>query len=139
MGDRFSTGLINITAVWAGVAGAITNTPVLWTLSAGKRAVIRKLRWRNRTGGAGNLIIGFGDRTVAGSLFRQVFPWIMMVNGIDDGLDEDLLPIMGNYPQGFCVDTTAVTGTAGAIRVATDAAGVAVATPVEVIAEIEEL
>lgn len=150
MGIRLSSNLITITAVWAGDGGAITNLQTAWnpSLSAAtasnaggipKLAIIRKIMWHNRTAGNGNLVIGFGDRTVAGSLFRRRFPLILMLAGIDGELDEANIPISGNTPRGFILDTTPVTGTTGAILVGTDAAGVAVATPVEVTMEIEEM
>ena len=62
-----------------------------------------------------------------------------MVNGFDGVLTEADIPISGNMRAGFMLDTTPVTGTTGAILVGTDCAGVALATPVEVLMEIEEL
>lgn len=150
MGIRLSTRLITIIAVWAGDGGAITNLLPAWNPSlsgatpsnAGgipKLAIIRKVMWRNRTGANGNLVIGFGDRTPAGSLFNRRYPLILMLAGIDGELGEADLPISGNTPRGFILDTTIPTGTTGAILVGTDIAGVALATPVEVTMEIEEL
>lgn len=136
-GVRYSTGLVRIIALGAGDGGAVANAITLHTLDTGKRAIIRRLRWRNRTGGGGNLLIGFGDRTGAGSLFRQVFPAIFMVNGIDDGLTEGELPVMGNTPEGFFNETTVPTGSNGNILIETDAAAVGAGTPVEVEAEVE--
>ncbi len=146
MGTRLSTGLISLTAVGNGdgvVIGATGFTA--WTLSLLKRAIIRKIMWRNRTGGNGNLLIGYGDRTVAGSVFRQVFPSIWMVNGFDGELTEDEIPMAGGIStgvmhEGFCADTTPVTGTVGNIIVETDCALVAAAPlNVQVLMEIEEI
>lgn len=140
MGRRLSTGLISIVATGAGDGGAVTNAQTAWSLSSGKRAIIRKIRWRNRSGANANLLIGYGDLTPAGSLFRQVFPSILMLAGTDGELTEDQIPIMGNSREGFAADTTAVTGTTGDILVETDAAGVGAApNDVQVIMEIEEV
>ena len=137
IGRRLTGGLVRIVAVGAD-GGAVALAQVAHILTPGKRAIIRKIAWRNRTGVNGNLLIGFGDRTVAGNLFRQVFPAILMINGIDDKMEEGEVPIMGNGHEGFSADTTVPTGTVGNILVATDAALVAVATPVEVTIEVEE-
>lgn len=141
MGVRLSTGLVSLTAVGNGDGVAIGATGfTAWTLSTGKRAIIRKIMWRNRTGGNGNLLVGYGDRTVAGSIFRQVMPSIFMVNGIDGELTEVEIPIVGNFIEGFKADTTAVTGTVGNIIVETDCAGVGAApTDAQVLMEIEEI
>ena len=150
MGLRLSAGLITITGVWAGDLGAITNLPVAWNPSLSgptpsntggipKLVVIRKILFRNRSGGNGNLVIGFGDRTVAGSRFQRTHPLIFMLNGIDGVLTEEDIPVSGNMRTGFMLDTTPVNGTTGAILVGTDCVGVALATPVEVLMEVEEL
>lgn len=152
MGVRLSSGLVTITAVGGGnnvVLGAVAANPTAWTLSPGKRAVIKKVAWRNGIGVNANLLIGYGDRTVAGSVFRQVFPNILMVNGFDGELREEDLPIMGNGvgyagvggtggTEGFVADTTPVTGTTGAIIVETDGAAGAYPANVQVIIEVEE-
>lgn len=141
MGVRLSSGLVSITAVGGGdgvALGVVGANPTAWTLSPGKRAVIKKIAWRNRIGVNANLLIGFGDRTVAGSIFRQVFPSILMVNGVIDELTEEAIPIMGNSREGFVADTTAVTGTTGAIIVETDGAAGAAPADVQVIIEVEE-
>ena len=138
MGVRHTGRLVTLIAVGAGVAGVITNAGTAWILTAGRVAVIRKIRWHNRSGLNGNLLVGFGDRTVAGSLFRQVLPNIWMINGIDDAIEEAFLPIAGNSVNGFQVDTTAVTGSIGNILVESTYATIAGGTPVEVIIEVEE-
>lgn len=140
MGVRLSSGLISITALGGGDGAIATNAVTAWILGLNaKVAKIRKITWRNRTGGNGNLLIGVGDRTVAGSIFRQVFPSILMLNGIDGELTEDQLPIMGNTREGFAADTTPVTGTVGNILVETSTPGVGVApADVQVIIEVEE-
>lgn len=143
MGDRLSSGLVSITAVGAGdgvVLGVAAANPTAWTLSTGKRAIIKKIAWRNRAGANGNLLIGFGDRTVAGSIFRQVFPSILMLNGVDGEIGEEALPVMGNSREGFANDGTVTTGTTGNIIVETDIAGVGAAPGnVQVIIELEEV
>lgn len=138
MSVRVSTGVISLIAAGAADAAVIagTGSQTAWTLSTGKRAIIRKIRWRNRTGANSNLRIGYGDRTVAGSVFRQVFPDILMLNGIDDGLEEKDLPITGNMREGFTVDTTAITGTLGNIIIGASAVA---ANDVQVMLEIEEI
>lgn len=141
MDQRLSSGLISIEAVGGGngvVLGAAANNPTAFTLPTGKRAVIKKIWWRNRIGVNANLLIGFGDRTVAGSIFRLAGPRILMVNGIDGQLDENEIPIFGNSSQGFIADTTVPTGTTGAIILETDgAAGTeAAGTNVHVVLEV---
>jgi len=141
MGVRLSSGLMSITAVGGGdgvALGAAANNPTAWILSTGKRAVIKKIMWRNGIGAAANLLVGFGDRTVAGSIFRQVLPNIRMVAGVDGELNEDDLPIAGNSREGFVADTTAITGTVGSIFVETDGAAGAYPGNVQVVIEVEE-
>ena len=137
MGVRTSSGLISIVA--AGVV-APSNATTLWTLSAGKRAVIRKIRWINRTVGLAFLRIGYDDRVAApgGPNFVQVLPDILMVNGVDDHMTEEELPICGNMQEGFALDNTALTGSTGDIMAEASAAGAAPA-DVQVEIEVEEL
>lgn len=135
MGVRISGPLISLEAIGAGIGGAVTNAGTAHTLSTGKRAVIKKIVWLNRAA-TGRLLIGFGDRTVTGSLFRQTLPSILMLSGIDGEMGEDEIPNGGNTPEGFQTDTTAVTGTIGNILVETDAVGVGAA-PVNVQVRIE--
>lgn len=144
MGIIHSTGLLSIIATGAGVGGAIANAITAFTMPTQHAAKLipRRIRWRNRSGVAANLLIGYGDRTLAGSLFRQVFPSIWMLNGIDDELVD--LPIMGNTPEGFMVDTRPTpavapfVGTLGNILIETDSALVAAAPgDVQVIMDIE--
>ena len=140
MGVRLSSGIISLVAISAGDGGAIANNVLSWNLSTGKRAVLKKILWRNRTGGNGNLLVGYADRTVAGALFRQVLGSILMVNGVDGELREEDLPICGNSREGFVIDTTAVTGTIGDIYLGTDCAGVGAAPGnVQVVLEVEEV
>lgn len=140
MGIRLSSNLVSIIANAAGPGGAVAGSQTAWTLSAGKRAIIRKIHWRNRTGGNCSLLVGFGDRTVAGSLFRQVLPRILTLNGIDGSMAEVDLPIVGNTPEGFQNDATIPTGTIGNILVETDdaPAGIGAGAPLEVTIEVEE-
>lgn len=138
MGIRVSGGLVNAVAIGAD-GGAIANFVAAFTMPTQevKRLVIRKIMWRNRTGGNANLFVGYGDRTAVGSLFRRVMPLILMINGFDGELDELNIPIAGNRNEGFVQDATIPTGTNGNIMVGTDAAAVGVGTPVEVTLEVE--
>lgn len=139
MGVRISGGLVRCIAVGAGDGGAIANAVIAHTLSLGKRAIIRKIMWNNRTGGVGPLLVGFADRTVVGAVFRQVMPFIWTLAGLDGELTEPELPIVGNTPQGFAVDNTVPAGTIGDIYVETTAAGAGAGTPLEVVIEVEEI
>jgi hypothetical protein len=142
MGKRVSSGLLTLTAVGAGNGGAITNAVRAIPMPTGNppqgavRLVVRKIAWYNQIGINGILLVGYGDRTVAGSLFRQVYVPITIVNGVDDMLEP---PIFGNTPEGFMIDTTAVTGTLGDIYVECTTVGIGVATPVFVVVEAEML
>lgn len=126
-GVRLSSGLVLIVA-----AAATTRLFTLGTVVP-KRAVIRKVMWHNRSGGNTTLSIGY---TTLGAVFTPVLPLIYMVNGLDGELDEWHLPVAGNTPQGFCPDTTLVTGTPGDIDAQAAAAGPAPA-EVQVIIEVE--
>lgn len=106
MGIRLTGGIVGI------LVAATSYTA--WTLSTGKRAIIRKVMWYNNTGGNGFLSIGI---TTLGAVFTEVLPRILMVNGVEGSMDEDQLPIAGNSPEGFQSDTTLVTGTLGNIIV----------------------
>jgi len=127
---RQSSGVIQFTAV------ALANT-LLYTLSptVTKVGVVKKIRWINRTGANGRLTLGYVN---AAAVFVPVFPDILMVNGVDDCLKEDELPIFGNGPKGFVADTTPLTGTTGAIWAQSTVAGAA-GLNVEVIIEVEEI
>lgn len=124
MGVRLTGGLIDI---------LVANTSyTAFTLSPGKRAVIKKILWFNNTGGNGFLWIG---ATIAAA-FTQLLPSILMVNGVDGELGEDEIPICGNTPEGFVADTTVATLTTGDIVVQ---ATVGAAAPnCRVIIEVEE-
>jgi len=123
---RKTTGVINI------LVAATSYTA--WTLGLGRRAVIRKIRFHNRTGGNGVLRIGY---TTLAAAFVQVLPDITMLNGLDDAWDEEHIPIGGNYPEGFAADTTAGTGTLGDIIIRSDVGG-AIPNDVQVTLEVEE-
>ena len=137
MGVRITGNMQSIVGVGGGNNAALANQVTLHTLSTGKRAVIRKLRWCNRTGANVNIWIGYGDLTVAASVFRQTMPDILAVNGVDGELTEEQIPLNGNMPQGFAADTTAITGSNGNILAE---ASNAAADPadVQIIAEVEE-
>ena len=138
MGVRIAGPLVTLIAVGAGDGGVVTNAGVAHILSLGKRAVIKKIMWRNRIGVNADLYVGYGDLTGAGSLFRRVLPLILMVNGVDGELDEPNIPMGGNAPQGFQADTTLVTGSSGNILVECITVGIGAGTPVEVRIEVEE-
>lgn len=128
MGVRVSSGLINITV--------INTTTLLWTKSTGKRAVIKKIMWANRSGANGQLRIGYNTNAVA-PVWTQVMPDILILNGADGELREAELPIVGNTPEGFITDTTVNTGTDGHIRAQATVAGLGAAS-VQVEIEVEE-
>lgn len=108
MGTRLTGGIVGL------LVAATSYTA--WTLSLGKRAVIRKIMWYNNTGGASVLEVGFLTNAAV-PVFTAVLPRILMVNGNDGQIPEDQLPIAGNTPEGFQADTTANTGTLGNIIV----------------------
>ena len=137
-GVRISGPLVRCVAAAAGDGGVVANSQVAHTLSTGKRAAIKKIMWRNRALVNVDLLVGYGDLTAAGSLFRQVLPRILCVAGVDGELLETELPIGGNSPEGFVADTTVPTGTLGNILVETDGA-VGAGTPLEVRIEVEEI
>jgi len=115
---------------------AANTSYIAWLLSTGKKAVIKKIMWINRTGGNGYLRVGYLTNAAV-PVFTQVLPDIMMVNGIDGQLTEAELPLCGNRPEGFCADTTANTGTLGNIIIQGSVGG-APANDVMVTLEIEE-
>lgn len=129
MGKLISSGLQSIVAVGAGNGGAIANAilavpmPVGLPPQGAVKMVIRKIAWHQVCGVNAILLIGYGDRTVVGSLFRQVGPPILMVNGVDDHWDNP--PIMGNAREGFMIDVTPVTGTLGDIYIESPTVGIA--------------
>lgn len=131
MGKRVSSGLISLVAAAAGNGGAIASAVIAIPMPVGNppqgpvNVVIKKIAWWSNFGLNAQLLIGYGDRTVAGSLFRQVFPTILMINGQPDHWDDP--PIMGNSPEGFKIDLTAVTGTLGDIYVECPTAGIGAA------------
>ncbi len=130
MGKMISSGLQSIVAVGAGNGGAITNAILAVVMPIGNppqgpvKMVIRKIAWYNSIGINGTLLIGYGDRTLAGSVFRQVFPTIFMVNAITDEWVDP--PIMGNTREGFMIDLTAVTGSLGDIYIECPTVGIGV-------------
>lgn len=135
-GIRLQGGLVNIVAV--GVV-APSNAILAWVLSTGRRAIIRKIMWNNRTGGDGFLRVGYNDLTPApgGPNFVQVLPDILMLAGFDGELAEEDLPICGNTLEGFQVDTTPVAGTFGNIMLESTV-GAAIPNNVQVTLEVEE-
>lgn len=125
-GVRLSSGLVSIVA-------AATST-VLWILSAGKKAVVKKLIVHNHQGAAVTLQIG--HLTLGGAFTPDVVDFYCLA-GIDNVWTEFELPIFGNTREGFCADTTPVTGTLGNIIAQASAAGADPA-DVEVCIEVEE-
>ena len=97
------TGMINILV-------ALTSY-TLWTVSTGKRSILKRIMWANRTGANGYLRIGYIDNTPA---FVPVLPDILMLGGpcIEDVMD---VPLCGNSPEGFCLDATVGAGSTGLI------------------------
>lgn len=121
MSKIISTGLQSIVAQGAGVGGAIANAILAMPMPIGNppqgmvKMVIKKIAWYSNFGVNGTLLIGYGDRTIGGSLFRQVLPSITMINGISGVWDD--VPIAGNTREGFMIDMTATTGTLGDIYI----------------------
>ena len=120
-----------------GAAWVAGNGVVLWNTSTGKKAAIKKLFISNRTGANVQIWIGYGDRTVAASVFRQVIPAILVLNGVDMELSEEDIPQGGNAPDGYCNDATAITGTTGPIIIESSASAAA-PNNVQVSCEVEE-
>ena len=110
---RLQSGLISIVVAATSTLGFTAN---------GKKVVIKKVYWRNRSGANANLTIGY---TTLAAAWVPVFPDIQMINGVDGGMEEEELPIMGNTPEGFIPDTTPVTGTLGDIILRSSVAGAA--------------
>ncbi|MDP2730326.1 MAG: hypothetical protein Q8O55_07580 [Dehalococcoidales bacterium] len=131
MSKIVSTGLQSIIAVGAGVGGAIANAILAIPMPIGNppqgmvKMVIKKIAWYSNMGVNATLLIGYGDRTIAGSLFRQVLPTITMINGFSGVWDD--VPIAGNIREGFMIDMTAVTGTLGDIYIECPTVGIGAA------------
>ena len=114
---------------------AANTSYTAWVLSANKRAVVKKLHWHNRTGGNGVLRIGY---LTLGAVFTQCSADILMLNGVDGGMQEADIPPWGNSAEGgFIADTTLVTGTLGNIIIQCSVGGAAPA-DVQVSGEVEE-
>ncbi len=142
MSKIVSTGLQSIVAVGAGVAGLVTNAILAMPMPVGNppqgmvKMVIKKIAWFQNMGVNATLLIGYGDRTLAGSLFRQVLPTITMINGFSGVWDD--VPIAGNTREGFAIDLTGVTGTLGDIYIECPTVGIGVApNNVQVIMDVE--
>jgi hypothetical protein len=121
----------------AGPLASITvaaTTTALYTISLGRRAIIRKIRWFNH--GGANAILQIGYDTLAAA-WTPVMPDILMVALMDGVMTEDELIIAGNTPEGFFRDTTALTGFAGVIAAQSNIAAVA-PNDVEVQIEVDE-
>jgi len=113
---RFNTGMTTMVLNGAGDGVAIgANSYTLWTPGANKKLRIMKIMVNNLTLANADLLVGYADLTGAGAVFRQVIPTILTLNGIDVEISEADIPICGNVPDGFCADTTLVTGSLGAI------------------------
>ena len=126
-GVRLTTNLASIVIA--------NTTTLLHTLGVGKRAIIRKIMWHNRTGGPGVLRVGYLTLAAA---FVPVLPDIYMLNAMDGEMREEYIPICGNGPEGFVADTTAVTGSLGNISAQATVGGAAPA-DVQVTLEVEEI
>lgn len=68
---------------------AANTTTTLYQISPGNTAKLRKLMVTNRTGGNGFLRLGYLN---AAATFVQVFPDILLINGVDLELNEADLP-----------------------------------------------
>lgn len=124
-GKRLTSNLVEVVAA--------ATTTALFTLTGTQRAIVRKIRVMNNQGA--NIMLQLGYDTLAAA-WTPVMPDIMCLAGVDNVIPEAELPICGNTPQGFQIDTTLVTGFAGVIAVQSDAAGAA-PNAVEVIIELE--
>lgn len=123
---RISGGLRNIVAA--------ATTTALHTISAGRTARIKKLHAFN--GQLANVTLEIGYDNLAAA-WTPVLPRYALITGMDFTLGEDEIPMCGNSPDGFHVDTTALTGFAGVISARASAAGAGVlAVSVEI--EVEE-
>ncbi len=122
-GVRKSSGLISVVAA--------TTTTAIWTLTGLRRAVVRKLRVFNHQ--AANITLQLGYDTLAAA-WTPVMPDFFCIAGMDNNWQEIELPNSGNTPQGFQIDTTAVTGFAGVIACQASAAGAA---PLDIEVQVE--
>lgn len=140
MGTRWSGPLVSIVALGAGIGGAVANAQIAVLMPGNpKKLRIRKIMWHNGIAAQANLLVGYGDLTGAGSLFRQILPNIIMAPGLDGELDEAHIPLAGNTPDGMYPDAAVPTGTTGDILVETDSAAVGAApNNVQVRIEVEE-
>lgn len=133
-GQRKRGNAVTAGSTYVTITAAATTTP-LHTISAGRRCIVRKIRWHNLGVANVGLQIGYDTNAVA-PVWTPVLPNILMLAGIDGELTEDQIPIVGNDPEGFFVDTTITTGFAGVIAARITAA---VAAGVQVSIEVEEI
>lgn len=100
------------------------TTTALATLTGTMKAVIRKLRVYHAR--VGNIMLELGYATNAfAPVWTPVLPAFLCLTGIDNDWTELELPVAGNTPFGFQIDTTPNTGFAGVIACQASAAGVA--------------
>lgn len=84
---------------------AATTTTLLYRITPGRTAVIRKLNWNNRNAASGELRIGSTDSATGGvgGVFTQRQPEIGLPAGLDGQLGEDDLV---GYEYRTLVDVT---------------------------------
>jgi len=126
-GYKLSSNLVSIVAA--------TTTTALFTLGGTQRAIIRKVRAFNHQGANITLQLGY-DTNAAIGVWTPVMPDILCLAGMDMAIEENDLPVCGNTPHGFQIDTTANVGFAGVIAAQASAAGAA-PNDIEVIIELE--
>lgn len=123
VGVRMGSGLVSMIAA--------ATTYALFQLTGTQLVIIRKIGVFNHQGA--NVTVQIGYDTLA-AVWTPVRPDILCLAGMDNVLEEAGLPICGNTPRGFQINTTAVVGFAGAIAARTSAAA---AVPADVEIEIE--
>ena len=114
-------GTVHTPLVYTSMVAANT-TYTLYQISPGNKARIKKIIVTNRTGANGYLRLGYGA-------FTQVFPDILIINGVDLELTEDDLPEYWWRETGS--STTDI--------VAQSSVGAASPTDVQVFVEVEEV
>lgn len=68
---------------------AANTAQTMWSVSVGRKALLKKLIVFNRTGTDGLLNIGVG---IAGTSYLQIFPLLKVFNGLDNIFEEEDLP-----------------------------------------------
>ncbi len=108
------------------ITTAAVTGDLLHTLSAGRKARIRKVMWYNNTGALATIVLGTTDNA-APAAFVPLFPTIACVNGQHDMLVAAEIPDVI-----FAVDRRpGATGQTGDIYVVSSVAGILVRLTVE--------